>query len=50
MSKKHVVVKDERGNKVFEKVVQFDGEENLIREIFEKLSQRLKKRFTVEVR
>jgi len=48
MSKK-VSVKDEKGRKIFEKVIEFEGEERLIRDIFEKLSQKLRKRFTVEV-
>jgi len=46
---KRVTVKDEKGRKIFEKVIEFEGEERLIRDIFEKLSQKLRKRFTVEV-
>jgi len=46
---KTVIVKDEKGRKVFEKVIEFDGEEKLIREIFESLSKRMRKRFEVSV-
>jgi len=49
MSKRHVVVKDDKGREVFSKELSFDGEERLVREIFEKLSQKLRKRFTVDV-
>jgi len=47
---KTVIVKDEKGNEIFRKVLEFDGEENLVKEIFENLSKKLKKRFTVEVK